>query len=286
MPDKFAATWVSHSSISDYLKCPRCYYLNNVYKDPKTGHKITIISPALALGQIVHEVVEALSVLPSQDRFKQPLLDQYHQAWQKVSGIKGGFSSDEQEKTYYDRGAHMIQTILNNPGPLKNLAVKIKMDLPHYWLSEDEQIILCGKIDWLEYFPDSDSVHIIDFKTGKNKEDDNSLQLGIYLLLVKNIQARKIAKASYWYLNSTKEPEEVSLPDANETHEKVLEIAKKVKLARKLSKFSCKKGGCFACKPLEEIVAGKATFVGVNDFKQDMYVLEKSDANSATTEIL
>jgi ATP-dependent helicase/DNAse subunit B len=64
----------------------------------------------------------------------------------------------------------------------------MKEDLPHYWLSEDDGIILCGKIDWLQYLPDTDSVHIVDFKTSKNKEKANSLQLPIYLLLVSNTQ--------------------------------------------------------------------------------------------------
>jgi len=30
--DKFAAIWISHSSISDFLKCPRSYFLKNIYK--------------------------------------------------------------------------------------------------------------------------------------------------------------------------------------------------------------------------------------------------------------
>ena len=64
--DKFKAIWLSHSSIADYLKCPRLYFLRNVYKDPITNHKITVMNPHLALGQIVHEVVESLSILPTE----------------------------------------------------------------------------------------------------------------------------------------------------------------------------------------------------------------------------
>ena len=56
--DSFTAVWVSHSSIGDYLKCPRAYYLKNIYKDPKNKKKIGIVNPALSLGSAVHEVVE------------------------------------------------------------------------------------------------------------------------------------------------------------------------------------------------------------------------------------
>jgi hypothetical protein len=62
-PDKYKAVWVSHSSIGDFLKCPRAYFLHNVYKDPKTGRKINIVSPALSLGLAVHTALESLKVV-------------------------------------------------------------------------------------------------------------------------------------------------------------------------------------------------------------------------------
>ena len=88
-PDKYSATWVSHSSISDFLKCPRAYYLRNVYKDPATGHKMTIASPPLALGQAVHEVIESLAVLPAGERLKISLVKKLDPIWLKVTGKKG-----------------------------------------------------------------------------------------------------------------------------------------------------------------------------------------------------
>ncbi|MDQ3008686.1 MAG: PD-(D/E)XK nuclease family protein, partial [bacterium] len=143
--DTYSAVWVSHSSISDFLKCPRSYYLKNVYKDPQTGHKIAITSPPLALGQAVHEVIESLSILPTQDRFKESLMVKYEKSWNKISGKRGGFSSEEQETLYRQRGEAMLRRVMENPGPVARRAVKIKMELPHYWLSEDDGIILCGK---------------------------------------------------------------------------------------------------------------------------------------------
>ena len=77
MKDKYSAVWVSHSSISDYLKCPRAYYLKNVYRDPKTNRKISVMEPPLALGQAVHEAIESLSALPVEERFTTPLLERF-----------------------------------------------------------------------------------------------------------------------------------------------------------------------------------------------------------------
>ena len=132
MPDKYTATWVSHTSISDWLRCPRAYFLKNVYRDPKTRHKIKLMSPALALGSAVHEVLESLSVLPKQSRFAESLINKFENVWQKASGKNGGFTNSESEHKYKTRGQDMLRRVMNNPGPISGLAVKIQMDLPQF----------------------------------------------------------------------------------------------------------------------------------------------------------
>lgn len=53
--------------------------------------------------------------------------------------------------------------------------------------------------------------------------------------------------------------------------------AKRVALARKLNHFQCPKaGGCRSCRDLELAAAGKAKFVGANDFGQEVYVVWKA----------
>src|SRR3989344_7223541 len=83
--DKYTAVWVSHSSMGDFLKCPRAYYLHNVYKNPDTGRKITIVNPALSLGSAVHATLEALKVLPVDERLKRDLLADFETDWDKIS---------------------------------------------------------------------------------------------------------------------------------------------------------------------------------------------------------
>src|SRR3989339_1109998 len=107
--DKYTAVWVSHSSISDFLKCPRAYYLKNVYKDPKNNHKISLMSPSLALGQAVHNVLESLSILSTGSRFSESLLDKFHIEWKKVSGKKGGFYDESTENKFRLRGEEMLR---------------------------------------------------------------------------------------------------------------------------------------------------------------------------------
>ena len=171
----------------------------------------------------------------------------------------------------------MLRRAYNHPGILKKPAVKIKEDLPYFWLSEEDNIILCGKIDWLEYLEETDSVNILDFKTGKFDEDPDSLQLPIYILLAARCQTRKVSKVSYWYLDRDDSPTEVPLVDEAEAMTRILTIAKKIQLARKLEHFKCPNtDGCRVCRPYEAIVSGRATFVGVGGYSQDIYVVSRS----------
>lgn len=271
--DKFSAVWVSHSSIRDYLACPRAYYLKNVYKSPSTNRKFAIVTPALSLGQAVHDVIERLSVLPVSTRFSESLLDRFEKVWTKVSGKRGGFFTEETELRYKERGREMIRRVMLHPGILQNKAVKISGDLPQFTLSEKDNIILCGKIDWLEYLPETDSVHVVDFKTSKHEEDPESLQLPIYHLLVHYTQNRPVTKASYWYLEKDDELTEMPLPDLETAQERVMKVARQMKLARQLEKFACPTGGCRDCEPFERVLRGEGESVGTDSMRRDLYVL-------------
>lgn len=278
MPDKYTAVWVSHSSMGDFIKCPRSYYLKNVYKDPKTKRKMNIVNPAMTLGVAVHEVLEGLADFPSEERMNRDLLAWFDEVWKKSSGEKGGFVSTEQEKEYKDRGIAMLTNVARDPKFLIHKRIKLpraEMN-PNFYLSEDENIILNGLVDWIEYLPQSDSLHIVDFKTGKKEEGENSLQLPIYLLLCKALQKRNVTKASYWYLESDTIVEK-ELPDADTARRDVLAMALKVKEAREKQEFRCPKGdvGCFYCQPFEKILQKDPSIkhIGVGGFNQDLFVV-------------
>lgn len=277
-PDKYSAVWVSHSSMGDFLKCPRLYYLHNMYKSPETGNKMSIVSPHMSLGVAVHEVLEGLGDYKAEDRMKRDLLKDYEEAWKKVTGIRGGFKTPEEEKEFKNRGEQMIRNVIKDPKFLPNKIIKLKRETmnPNFYLSEEKNIILNGLVDWIEYLPESDSLHIVDFKTGKKEESDSSLQLPIYLLLCDALQKRLVTKASYWYLESDKIVEK-ELPDLDKARRDVLEVATKVKEARDKGEFKCPNGdkGCFNCLPYEKILRKDPSlkFVGVGGFKQDLYVI-------------
>lgn len=279
--DKYNAVWVSHSSIGDFLKCPRAYFLHNVYKNPR-GRKINIVNQHLSLGIAVHETLEGLLAYKAEDRFKKSLLETFEENWEKVSGKVGGFKNANEELEAKARAKKMIERVNENPGPLTQLAVKLKEHKngmpPNFYLSEADNIILSGKIDWLQYVPEDDSVKVIDFKTGKNDEDKDSLQLPIYALLLAQpeIQKRKVSGAAYWYIDRNNEPTDVILPDIATAKNRVLAAAIQVKAARERGIFECPRGpqGCFACKPFEKILKGEAELVKVDETrKTELYMV-------------
>ena len=286
MPDKYSAVWVSHSSMGDFLKCPRLYYLHNVYKDPVTKNKLAIVTPHMSLGIAVHAVLEGLAEFSSETRMDRDLLLTYEEEWEKVTGKRGGFLTKEDEELFKARGTVMLSNVKKDPKFLVSKRIKLPREVmnPNFYLSEDDNIILNGLVDWLEYLPETDSLHIVDFKTGKKEESESSLQLPIYLLLCHALQKRKVTKASYWYLESDTLVEK-ALPDEEKAREDVLRTARLVKDARDKNIFLCPNGekGCFHCKPYEEILKLKkdgtsdtVESVGVGQFKQELFIQLKS----------
>lgn len=289
--DKYSAVWLSHSSTSDFKKCPRLYFIRNVWKN-QNGRKVNTVSPAMSLGSAVHGVIEPLALLRTEDRFKQDLFTKYEKVWQKFSGRMGGFLDGETELEYKEKGKRMIENVIANKGPLANKTVKFYDGdfIPNIYLSEEENIILCGLVDWVEYLPATDSLRVIDFKTGKNDEKDDSFQLPIYKILVEALQKRKVTDAAYWYLEREKNlsQKEIMEEDIELIKEEILKIGKDIKTRKESAKnkaelesnFKCEQGGCRFCKEFELIRnyiadTDEVEYVGVGEYKQDLYLIKK-----------
>jgi len=231
------------------------------------GKKINLVNPHLSLGIAVHETLEGLLKYKAEDRLLKPLIETFEENWKLVSGKAGGFKTPEEEAQSKERARLMIERVAKNPGPLIKKAIKLAEHAnnmpPNFYLSDEHNIILSGKIDWLEYIPADDSVRVIDFKTGKNDEQADSLQLPIYALLLNALQKRKVSGAAYWYIDRNDKPTPVQLPELGIAKERVLAAAVRVKEAREKGELKCPRGekGCFACTPFEKIIKGEAELV-------------------------
>jgi RecB family exonuclease len=267
------AVFISPSSLSDFDKCPQLYYFRNVYRSPR-GLKIQIISPSLALGQAVHDVLSQFLRLSPAQRSKDELLRVFDFLWQSLSGEKGGFGSQEEEKSFKERALSMLERFWGNKHFQETEAVQIP-GFPKVELGND--LILTGKLDWIE--KDGEGYHVIDFKTGKNEEREDSQQLPIYSVLVSGILGSKKIRTSYWYLD--KDDEIVAFPsaDLDKTLSELKRKGEIVKMVRQTNSFRCQSGeeSCWACREMLAVAQGKGKLVSMDPVnrKQEIYILSK-----------
>ena len=268
--------YISPSSIADFEKCPQLYYLRNVFRTVR-GLKLQQITPALALGQTVHDAIDRLVKLEPGERSQNRLLEEFEWSWQAISGPKGGFTTEESECK--QRGTEMLNRFWENPHFHQALGAVIpnfpKVDL-------GEKLILTGKLDWVEQ--EGESYHIIDFKTGKNEQRSDSVQLPTYALMVHEIFNTTNIKASYWYLDKTSEMKPVELPDLQQSKVLLSQKGEIIKLARKTNSMRCQSGGqsCYACSDMLAISKGGGKLVTIDPArKQEIYILIKKDETTS-----
>ena len=325
MPDKYKAIWLSHSSYENYIKCPRLYYLANIYKDPKTNNKIGVTSPHMSLGIAVHNVLEPLANIPSEQRSGIDLIKNYEEEFNKFRGDIGGWKNKDEEHYFYQRGRTMIENVYNHFQNENNNKKYILLEksirtslyykgnmIPNISISDKENIILCGSIDWIVYNTgpspslspqergeNTENITVLDFKTGRNEENEESKQLIIYKKLFESLQNKwKVNSYAYYYLESDQiKYKDWTEAEVNKRVEQMLNDFIKVGIEIRNKRydilwskdkkyiekyfpkdnfqnnFKCKKGpaGCRDCLPYESIIRGEAVYVGRGNYGQDLY---------------
>jgi hypothetical protein len=274
MKDNFQ---VSYSAISSFSRCPQSYYLQYEYRNPKTGNRVGVVNPYLSLGLSVHRTIEELSDVPVKKRLKISLKERFDSIFYEYRGLKGGFISQKKEDFFYERGLKMIERVEKS-----SFLSRPSFPTPSKFLTADiveNEIKIIGAVDWIEELPNGD-LHIIDFKTGNNKEKNDSLQLPIYALLAeKNLPHKKIKKTSYWYLQSDDEPafQEIK-KGSNEYIDILREKAVEIKQARENNDFSCRyPSNCFACGDYEKIFQGDAELVYSENGRDNFCVFKEKE---------
>lgn len=270
------AVFISPSSLADFDKCAQLYFYKNVYRSPR-GLKIQIINPALALGQAVHDTLENFLHFPSSDRDKSLLMEKFEFCWGNLTGEKGGFVSVEEENIYKTRAIEMLNRFWQNDH-FKNTEMTKIPGFPKAELGND--LILTGKLDWLE--EDKDGYHLVDFKTGKNEEKEDSQQLPIYAVLIAAIFKTDKIRASYWYLDKDEDIVPFSLPDIQQTTDYLKKKGEIIKMVRATNSYRCQSGGesCWACRDILAVAQGKGKLVSMDPVnrKQEIYILPKADS--------
>jgi len=186
---KLSLSEFSYSKIDTYEMCATKYFYSYIKKEPRRFN-----SPAV-LGNIVHEVLE--NTISS----KKPL---------SLSEMKEHY---ELSKTHFDPNSAISQDLISvgseiidefydlNQNTIFNVYGK---EVGFNFVVGNYSII--GFIDRIDV--DGDSVHIVDYKTGKRevafKDVPTNLQLGIYALAASVMFPGKNITASLHYLRSNR----------------------------------------------------------------------------------
>lgn len=240
--------FISPNKLKIWLECPRKYwhyYLHEPtkYKEPPR--------PYYTLGEAVHKTLNSFFSLVPQIRTKERLFDILERHWQATTNQEGGFKDAAEEKNYKERAVAMLENFYKNEDTTAT-PFKLSPSSTKYF-PLNETIMLGGIIDRVDLEADG-SLHIIDYKTGKEDRDD-PYQLPMYALLARNWLKKPASKLSYLHLESGNWSSE----DSNEETEKetgrfVVETVNQIPKELAKDYFVCSLGpSCPHCDYLREL---------------------------------
>lgn len=268
----------SPSRISLFSQCPQqyfFYYLDPVKKKMKTKLKQMPenIFPFHTLGKAVHNAITLYYYLPLSQRTEENLLRKLEEAWisearwnKKPPLLKwGGFESIEEERGVYTEAIKMLKNFMKmadeNPAihylPTEDFRRSIK-DYHDLITSLTDDYDISGKFDLITKDEDG-SLHIVDFKTSK-KDDTDQSQLDFYQLLAELNFDRPVKKTSFFFLKPGKKKTFKTKKKSEEIKNEVLEKIEKIKKTKewqpkpsKLCKYCLFTSFCPAKKEAEEL---------------------------------
>ena len=191
----------SPSALSTYLQCSQKYYF--AYDDEYVrAHRseFDVPRPYLTCGSMVHLVANRYFNYPPEQRGWQLLGALLRQAWPKPLKERGGFSTVEEERQYYQQALDMLKNFLSFENQQHIVEYTADPESRESLLESaiGPDIVLTGRVDRVDR--EADGLHVIDYKTGKSKNDD--FQIIIYTMLAESKLAEPVARASYFYLST------------------------------------------------------------------------------------
>lgn len=187
--EKLSLTEFSYSRIDTYEMCPSKYFFSYIKREPRQ------FGEAAVLGNIVHAVLE--DVVSSTDTLSfDDMKSKYQEHTLSLD------PNSQISKSLISVGHEIIEEFYDtNEGKLFDVFEKemgFKFIIGNY--------LIIGFIDRVDVV--GDSVHIVDYKTGKRevaaKDVHSNLQLGIYALAASHFFPGKEITASLHYLRTNR----------------------------------------------------------------------------------
>lgn len=209
-----------------FATCPLRYkftyidFLDKEYKKPK---------PYLTMGAHVHNALhDFYEKLEPEERTWENLEKLLRKRWQEN---RKGFAGKEDEKKWGMKALQMLKMYC-----FKNDLKKTPAMLEDYYDMEiDDGLKVLGRIDRVD--EENEGYHVIDYKTGKIDEEDNSnLQLIAYAMIMSHNMKVPVYKASYLYLQTnTWKSIDITEGDYNKSIEEIRKQVEKIKAEKEFA---------------------------------------------------
>lgn len=223
---------LSPSKISIFLNCHKQYYFE--YLDPEIAlikKQLKKKRPEMEMGSFIHSSLTLFFKNPSEQRNWANMAEILKQVWQGPRGETFGFKTIEQERDFYSQALKMLQWFVRNEN-LKPDIFALPVAPPgksfddYITIPFGENLDLGGKIDRIDKLANG-NLEIIDYKTGREKDDN--LQLLIYVFLAEKIFEKRVEKVKYIYLKSGNIPTITpEITDKEKAKEKIHDIASRI----------------------------------------------------------
>lgn len=178
-----------------FLQCKQLYKF--FYLDDIKDHYVTP-KPPIVMGEHVHRALDDFYAIPKSERTEKTLHDLLRKSWIRNRGCFG-----EQEKMWGEKALKMLSMYF-----LEHKADDDPLYREQYVdTSLGSDLVLLGKVDRIDSSGNDDTLQVIDYKTGKEKDrtHQDTLQLLLYSLLVQQKYKKPVEKASFWYLGTGQE---------------------------------------------------------------------------------
>ncbi len=176
-----------------FLECPAKYkfcYIDGL------GKKFETPKPYFTMGENVHAALKEFFKLNPKERNYEKLEALLRQIWKNN---RKGFKTEEEERKY---GKDSLVMLLNFCQKQDLKSKPLFLEEVHE-INIGSDLSIMGRIDRIDEEKDK-SLHIIDYKTGKEWEKEENLQFIIYPLVVSRKFNKKVNRVSYLYLTNNK----------------------------------------------------------------------------------
>ncbi|MEA3442506.1 MAG: PD-(D/E)XK nuclease family protein [Chloroflexota bacterium] len=227
---------LSPSSIATFRQCRLQYKFQYI---DKLGEKYGRAKPYYTMANHVHATLyDLFSLIPPWDRTLETAKTLLQKNWRRY---RVGFRSRTDEKRWAERALGEITRFVAEQDVT---AAPMMLERP-IEAEVSPGVILRGRVDRVDRQPD-DSLHIIDYKTGKLPEEIDWSQLELHALILSHTTPYLVNRLSYFYLlPGIRESKEFDASALQQTAWDVLRVAREI---REEKDYNPQPGhGCAGC---------------------------------------